>query len=277
MAEFDIEVRSHRLHAERFGSPSAPLVIGLHGLSGNMKNFEFLGGRLGSRDLQLVAIDLRGRGKSQTTPPGSYGWESHALDVLGVSEALGFDRFALIGQSMGGSVAMKVAEIDAARLTAVVLVDIAGRVDPGVGSAISGVIAQLNQTYDSVESYLVATKNLGLIEPWNEYWDRAYRYGLAEQGGRFHVLADHDAVTEDRAYTATQNPYDRWKYLTMPTLLLRATRELRPGTGHLVPADDRDLFVRTVVGSKMAEIDANHLTINTHADTAEAIRAFLVS
>jgi hypothetical protein len=29
----DIAVGSHRLHGQRFGSPSAPLVLGLHGLS----------------------------------------------------------------------------------------------------------------------------------------------------------------------------------------------------------------------------------------------------
>jgi pimeloyl-ACP methyl ester carboxylesterase len=276
LVEFDIEVRSHRLHAEQFGSPSAPLVIGLHGLSGNLKHLKFLGERLGGDDLQLVAIDLRGRGKSQTTPPGSYGWESHALDVLSIAEALGFDRFGVIGQSMGGSVAMKVAEIDAPRLTAVVLVDIAGRVDPGVGPAISAVTAQLDQTYDSVESYLAAMKALGVIEPWSDYWDRAYRYGLAEEGGRFQMLANHAAVSEDRAYTATQDPYERWKHLTMPTLLLRATRELRPGAGYVVPADDRDLFVRTVEGSSVVEVDANHLTINTDTATADAIQNFLV-
>ena len=134
-----------------------------------MKNLDYLGERLSGDDLQLVAIDMRGRGKSQTTPPGSYGWENHALDVLAVAEALGFDRFGLIGQSMGGSVAMKVAEIDASRLTSLVLMDIAGRVDPGVGSAISAVIGQLDQTYDSVESYLAAKKALGLIEPWSDF------------------------------------------------------------------------------------------------------------
>ena len=274
--EFDVEVRSHRLHAQRFGPLTAPLVIGLHGLSSNMKNLDYLGERLSGDDLQLVAIDMRGRGKSQTTPPGSYGWENHALDVLAVAEALGFDRFGLIGQSMGGSVAMKVAEIDASRLTSLVLMDIAGRVDPGVGSAISAVIGQLDQTYDSVESYLAAKKALGLIEPWSDYWDRGYRYGLAEQGGHFLTLADHAAVSEDRTYSATQDPDGRWKHLTMPTLLLRATQELRPGAGYVVPADDRDLFVRTVAGSKVAEVDANHLTINTHPDSADAVRGFFV-
>src|SRR4051812_36448769 len=130
--EFDVTVRSHRLHGQRFGAPSARLVVGLHGLSLNMKAFDFIGERL-DRDVQLVAPDLRGRGNTPPTPPGTDGWDNHALDVFAVANALGFERFSIIGQSMGRSIAMKAAEIDAGRLEAVVLVDIAGRVDRGAG------------------------------------------------------------------------------------------------------------------------------------------------
>ncbi len=92
--------RSHRLQARKWGSASGLLVIGVPGLSGNVAHFEFLGERLGGDDLQLVALDLRGRGRSDTTPPGSYGWENHARDLFAVADALGFDRFAVIESSL---------------------------------------------------------------------------------------------------------------------------------------------------------------------------------
>ena len=82
------------------------------GLAGNIKSFAYLGERVGGDETQLVALDLRGRGKSERTGPGTYGWENHALDVLGVADDLGFSRFAIVGQSMGGSVAMKAAALD---------------------------------------------------------------------------------------------------------------------------------------------------------------------
>jgi pimeloyl-ACP methyl ester carboxylesterase len=275
--ELDLEVRSHRLHGQRFGSPSAPLVVGLHGLSLNMKAFDFVGERLGGDALQLVALDLRGRGHSDTTSPGTYGWDNHALDVLAVADVLGFERFSLVGQSMGGSVAMKAAEIDGARLDAVVLVDIAGRVDPGIGPAIAAATEHIDQPYASVESYLDAVKAQGLADPWNEYWDRVYRYQLVEGSTATGVrsLVDPGAVAEDRAYTLTQDPYARWRHLTMPTLLVRATREMRPGAGHVVPAPDRDRFAREVAHGTVVEVDANHLTVNTHPDTPAAIGTFL--
>jgi pimeloyl-ACP methyl ester carboxylesterase len=274
VVEFDVVVRSHRLHAQRFGSPSAPLVLGLHGLSGNMKHFDFVGERLGGDTLQLVALDLRGRGNSETTPPDTYGWENHALDVFAVADALGFERFSLVGQSMGGSVAIKAAELNGSRLDAVVLVDVAGRVDRGVGAVIASVMSRIDEVYDSVESYVDAVRNQGLVAPWNDYWDRCHRYQLREVDGGVRSPVDPEAVAEDRNYTLTQDPYDRWKYLTMPTLLLRATKELRPGAGHVVPADDRDRFLRQVPRSTVVEVDANHLTINTHTQTPNAIGNF---
>ena len=60
-----------------------------------------------------------------------------------MADTLGFHRFAIVGQSMGASVAMKAAELDGSRLRALVLVDVAGRVDPGVGPVIAGSLARL--------------------------------------------------------------------------------------------------------------------------------------
>jgi hypothetical protein len=42
-----------------------------------------------------------------------------------------------------------------------------------------------------------------------------------------------------------------------------------------VPADDRDRFLREVARSAVVEVDANHLTINAHPDTAAAMGTFL--
>jgi len=272
--EFDVAVRSHRLHAQRFGSRSAPLVVGVHGLSGNMKSFDFVGEFLGGDALQLVALDLRGRGNSETTGPGTYGWENHAFDVFAVADTLGFERFSLVGHSMGGSVAMKAAELDGSRLDAITLVDVAGRVDRGVGAVIASVIDRLDDVYDSTDGYVDAVKAQGFVQPWSEYWDRRYRYEIEEVDGGVRSRVDARAVAEDRTYTATQDPYDRWKHLTMPTLLLRATRELLPGVGYVVPADDRDRFVREVRRGTVVEVEANHLTINTHRHAATAMSRF---
>ena len=275
--DLEIVVRGSRLHAQRWGARAAPLVVGFPGLKGTAERFAFIGEQLGGDELQIVALDPRGRGKSDKTTPGSYGWENHARDALAVADAFDFEQFTMIGHSMGGSVAMKVAELDASRLCRVVLIDIAGSVDRGVGAVIAGEIDDLRATYDSVEQYLAHVRAAGLIEQWDEYWDRVHRAEVTEVDGRFRRLTSPEAVEEDRAYTWTQHPYDRWKYLTMPTLLMRATQEMRPGSGFVVPVADRDRFMRDVPHATLVEIDANHLTIKRHADTANAIHSFLTT
>lgn len=275
--EFELELTSHRLHCQRFGDEDAPLVVGVHGLSLNMKAFDYVGERIG-REFQLVAFDLRGRGKSPPTPPGSFGWHSHAFDVLALAEALGFDRFSIVGQSMGGSVAMKAAEMRADRVSAVVLVDVAGRVDRGVGQFIGSLMGSVHDEFSSVDAYLGAMRSQGLVD-WDDHWERCYRYGVEETDGYVRSRVDRAALAEDRAYGTNEGGglyvYERWKFLTMPTLLLRATQEFRPGIGHVVPADDAASFLRDVPHGSVVEIPANHLTINTHPETVDAIRGFL--
>jgi pimeloyl-ACP methyl ester carboxylesterase len=274
--DVDIAAKWGRLRARRWGSSAAPLVVCVPGLAGNVENFAFLAERIADDRLQLVAIDLRGRGHSEATPSGTYGWQRHAEDVFAVADRMGFDRFALVGQSMGGSVAMKAAERDGARLQAVVLVDVAGRVDPGVGPVVAGSLARLDRVHRSAEQYLAEVRASGLIDPWNSYWTRAYSYDLveAERGVRTRTRAD--AVAEDRAYTATQHPHDRWSHLSMPTLLVRARREIVPGAGHVVPIEERDRFCRAVPHAALLEVDGTHLTVNTHPDLMAPVRRFLL-
>ena len=224
----------------------------------------------------MVAIDPRGRGRSDHRPC-TYGWENHARDVFAVADALGFDRFATIGQSMGGSVAMKAAELDGSRLVAVVLADIAGRVDPGVGGVIASSLARVGRSYASVDAYLAEVRALGFVDPWNEYWESAYRYDLCEVEGGVRTRTSPDAVAEDRSYTRTQDPYARWAHLTMPTLLACAAREIVEGSGYVVPVDDRERFRRDAPRAEVVEIDANHLTINTHPDLVTAVHSFLMN
>jgi pimeloyl-ACP methyl ester carboxylesterase len=136
-------------------------------------------------------------------------------------------------------------------------------------------IDRLGKVYESVDEYVRIVRSQGLVDPWSDYWDRAHRYELEDVDGGVRTRTSLEAVAEDRAYTMTQDPYRRWKKLTMPTLLVRAKQELRPGSGYVVPIEDRNDFLREVPGATVVEIDANHLSINTHPDTVSAIQRFL--
>lgn len=280
--EFDLQVPSGRIHAERFGPEDAPLALCIPGLSANLKSFDFLGERLASDALQVVAVDLRGRGRSEVSPPGTYGWVNHARDVLAVADALGAQRFSLIGQSMGGTVAMGCAWLDASRIERIALLDIAGRPAESSLGPIGASTSRLGTVYPSVDAYVQLVRQIGTIEPWSDYWQRYFEYELQPVEGGVASSTDPTAVLEDAAFGAGAyafgdhaGVYGAWKALTMPVLLLRATREIVPGLGHIVPETERDRFLREVPGARSVEIDANHYTVNTHEDSARAIAEFL--
>lgn len=65
--------------------------------------------------------DLRGHGASEW--PGEYAFESMRDDVIGFLEALGLDRTVLIGHSLGGTVALLVAQQAPERVVRLVLED----------------------------------------------------------------------------------------------------------------------------------------------------------
>lgn len=114
--DFDIALTSGRLRVRRWGAAEAPAVVCVPGLSANLSGFDRLAERLAGDTRQFVAIDLRGRGRSEVTGAGTYGWRNHARDVLGVADAVGAPPYAIIGQSSGAAIAMTCAQLDGPRV-----------------------------------------------------------------------------------------------------------------------------------------------------------------
>ncbi len=280
--DFDLDLRCGRIHARRHGRRGAPLLLCVPGLSANLASFDFIGERIAGEARCAVAVDLRGRGRSEVTGPGTYGWRAHARDVLDVADQLGARSFCIAGHSMGGLVAMAAAAQAADRLQAVVLLDICGVPDPASEAPIAGSVRRLGAVYPSLDDYLGLVRGLGVIEPWSEYWDRYFRYELEEVEGGVRARTDRAAVLEDAAFGAGAfafgdhaGVYALWPSLTMPVLLARAAREILPGFGYIVTARDRDRFRAEVRSSTVVEIDANHYTVATVPDTVHAIDSFL--
>ena len=109
------------------GDGSAHRLLLVHGFTGAKEDFTEWLDPLASIGWEAAAVDLRGHGVSMK-PDGldSYGFEILADDLVDVADGLGWDRFALLGHSMGGMVAQLVALSPAGlRLSGLVLMDTA--------------------------------------------------------------------------------------------------------------------------------------------------------
>jgi 3-oxoadipate enol-lactonase / 4-carboxymuconolactone decarboxylase len=77
---------------------------------------------------RVVRYDLRGHGASGVTP-GDYRIEQLGADALAIADALGVDRFAFCGLSLGGMIGQWLAANAADRVDAVVLANTSARAD----------------------------------------------------------------------------------------------------------------------------------------------------
>jgi pimeloyl-ACP methyl ester carboxylesterase len=260
----------------RFGEQAQHPAICIPGLASNSRVYDALGEHFERAERDLIAFDLRGRAWSEITPPGSYGWENHARDVFEVADALGIERFDYVGHSMGAFIGLTAASLDVDhRIRRLVLVDGLGFPTATALQAIVTSLARLRGTFRSADEYLDAVRCASLVVPWNEYWERHYRYDLINVDGDVRPRTDATAVAEDAAYGGTRNPRDFWPSITMPALLLRALTPLGGPEGFIVTHEDYDAFLREVPTASGKEIDANHYAIMVDPRTCEAIEAFL--
>jgi len=108
MREFTLRTPTGAIAGLRNGREGAPRVLALHGWLDNAASFVPLAPYLD--DVDLVAIDLPGHGRSAHLGPGADYSFAYALhSVLDAADALGWDRFALLGHSMGAGIASLVA------------------------------------------------------------------------------------------------------------------------------------------------------------------------
>jgi pimeloyl-ACP methyl ester carboxylesterase len=108
--------------AHLYGPVDGRPVIALHGWLDNAASFHRLAPRLDG--LRIVALDLPGHGHSQHRPPGAtYQIWDYAHDVLQVAEQLGWQRFSLLGHSMGAIVSVLLAGAWPERVERLALID----------------------------------------------------------------------------------------------------------------------------------------------------------
>src|ERR1700722_14526530 len=105
------------------GAGQRPLLL-VHGFTGAKEDFTPWLEPLAEAGWHAVAPDLRGHGaSSQPAAESDYSFQLMAADLLGLADALGWDRYVLLGHSMGGMVAQVLACAAPGRLDGLILMD----------------------------------------------------------------------------------------------------------------------------------------------------------
>jgi N-formylmaleamate deformylase len=116
-----------RQHYLRYGGASGPraaraAVIVIPGITSPAITWGFVGEVFGEA-FDTYVIDVRGRGLSEASATLDYSLDAQADDVVALAAALGLERYALVGHSMGARIAARAARGTQRGLASVVLVD----------------------------------------------------------------------------------------------------------------------------------------------------------
>jgi haloacetate dehalogenase len=128
------EINGARIFARvsRGAQARRPALLLLHGFPQSHVMWHRVATRL-QQDFYLVLPDLRGYGDSGKAPGlpdhSNYSKRALALDMVGVMDALGVDRFFLCGHDRGGRVAHRLALDHPARVQRLCVIDIAPTLD----------------------------------------------------------------------------------------------------------------------------------------------------
>lgn len=145
--------------ADAWGDPRGPLILLQHGGGQTRHAWKGAGELLAAAGYYAVAFDARGHGDSGWSPDGRYDQDIMVEDLLCVIAALGNRRPALVGASMGGGTSLVAAGEDRVDATALVLVDIAPRIEPEGVAKIREFMAQSPDGFDSLQAVADAIAN----------------------------------------------------------------------------------------------------------------------
>ncbi|MGH8598582.1 MAG: alpha/beta fold hydrolase [Gammaproteobacteria bacterium] len=252
-----------------WGEPNGPLVILQHGGGQTRHAWKSAGETLGRAGYFAVAFDARGHGDSDWSPDGVYGQDVMVEDLRCVIAALGGKRPVLVGASMGGGTSLVAIGEDRVDATALVLVDIAPKIEPEGVEKIHAFMGYKPEGFDTLEEVAAA---IGGYQPHRK--PPSDLAGLAKNlrrapNGKYRWHWDPRFMTlrrevEKRGLRLAACA----RKLNLPTLLVRGGlsdvlsedgarefREMCPhseyvnitGAGHMVAGDRNDIFGNAVI------------------------------
>lgn len=244
------------------GSGPETLIL-VHGLASNLGFWRYNIGAL-AEDYRVIAIDLPGYGHSEKSPVFPYTLSFYAESIQRLAEHLDLDRVTLVGQSMGGQIAM------VAALTYPELVDRLVLVDPaGIETFNAGEGAWLRNVYTVAGIRLTPEDAIRRNLALNFYeWDDRYEW-MVEERARIAKVDEFDefayAVKTSVGAMLDESTAPYLEQIEQPTLIVYGQYDELIPNPYLHPGFARDVFSeghRRLPNSTLMEIpDAGHLSM----------------
>jgi pimeloyl-ACP methyl ester carboxylesterase len=266
----------HRLaYAEWPGpSPDAPVLLCVHGLTRNSRDFDVLAEAL-SAQYRVVCPDMPGRGKSEwLSEAADYGYPLYLADITMLIARLDVERIDWIGTSMGGIIGMLFAALPNAPVGKLVINDI-GALVPKAGIERIGAYVGLDPGFADLAAFEVALRRVHA--PFGPLSDAQWRH-LATHSSRREPDGSIGFNYDPKIGEAfKQGPIDdvalwpSWDAITCPVLVLRGAQS------DMLPASAAAAMTQRGPRAKLVEFAGiGHAPALMAADQIAAIREFLL-
>jgi pimeloyl-ACP methyl ester carboxylesterase len=271
-----------RLVGDAFGARAGAPVILLGGAGQTRQSWGGTAQRLGEAGFWAIAVDQRGHGESSWVEDGEYEMVCFVEDLIDLAESFARPP-AVVGASLGGLAALIGSGWRRLRLDALVLVDIAPRIELGGARRVLEFMAAHPEGFESLEAaveviagYLPGRDRqptkAGLDrvlradgDRWRWHWDPKVLGGIG-------LILEGDEVTAARrAAQVNEMLLDAARNIDVPTLLVRGR------LSDVVTTEGAQEFLEAVPGAEFVDVTgAGHMVAGDRNDAfTDAVIDFL--
>jgi pimeloyl-ACP methyl ester carboxylesterase len=240
--DIDDEKNRHIVFYCEWGDPkNTDIIVCVHGLSRNSRDFDFLAAALADK-YRVICIDVVGRGKSEWLHDKSgYDYETYVADIIKLFDHLKIRKTDWVGTSMGGIIGMIIASRYPHIIGNLVLNDI-GPMIPG--DAIARILSYVGASYE-FHNIIDAEKTLrdrmatfGIQK--EEHWKHIVKYSIIKKlNGKYTFAYDPNIIPSPKLANRLRgllakivpgrktsgfpdvNLMDIWNKISCPILVLR--------------------------------------------------------
>ena len=244
----DIDIGGAALHYATSGAGEPILLIPGLGLDHSYYRF---GMPLLARHLQVLAVDPRGIGRSTKSPP-PYTVEAWADDFAVMIDKLGFGPIHVLGSSLGGSMALALAQRHPGKLKSLMVV---------------GGFSELDRATElNFRLRLRLIEKLGMSDEVADYmglWTLTRKF-INSDAGYATMRANQDNIRANSAesYSAFVEALLKWgrcqpgqereaKFTTLLESIALPTLVVTSDNDHLIPKELSDLIATRIAGAKL--------------------------
>lgn len=278
---FMVPVQGGDLAVFQYGNGDGTPVLLIHGVTSSNRAFQLFADALIARGKAPFAVDLRGRGDSNSLQ-GPFGMRQHAADMSAVIDHFGWNKVDVIGHSMGGFVAAALVGLYPDSVGEVVFADggLPLPMPPGMTVeqimpfVLGPAMTRLAMEFENKEAYRNYWKpQAAFAKGWSSVLDEYVDYDLRGSEPHMKAATNPQAVEDDsRDLFGDDLIVKSLQGLKKQSLFIKAERGLQNEEGGLYPMPVLDAVLPAYPMLTLEFLsDCNHYDMFLEATGAEKV------